>query len=64
MRVCFIQYQGHMLSGGQGVYLRYVSGELARMGHDVHVISGLPFPEVYPEVTLHRLRRTDGRVDE
>ena len=56
MRICFIQYQGHMLSGGQGVYLRYVSGELARMGHDVHVISGVPFPEVYPEVTLHRLK--------
>lgn len=56
MRVCFIQYQGHMLSGGQGVYLHYVSRELARMGHDVHVIAGVPYPEVSEEVTLHKLK--------
>ena len=56
MRVCFIQYQGHMLSGGQGVYLHYVSRELARMGHDVHVIAGVPYPTVSDEVSLHKLK--------
>lgn len=56
MRVCFIQYQGHMLSGGQGVYLHYVSRELARMGHDVHVIAGVPYPAVSDEVSLHKLK--------
>ena len=56
MRVCFIQYQGHMLSGGQGVYLHYVSRELARMGHDVHVIAGVPYPTVSDEVQLHKLK--------
>jgi glycosyltransferase involved in cell wall biosynthesis len=56
VKICFIQYQGHMLSGGQGVYLHYVSRELARMGHDVHVIAGVPYPTVAPGVTLHRLK--------
>jgi glycosyltransferase involved in cell wall biosynthesis len=56
VKICFIQYQGHMLSGGQGVYLHYVSRELARMGHDVHVIAGVPFPEVADGVQLHKLK--------
>jgi len=45
-----------MLSGGQGVYLHYVSRELARMGHDVHVIAGVPYPDVSDEVELHKLK--------
>ncbi len=45
-----------MYSGGQGVYLYYVTRELARMGHDVHVIAGVPYPDVAPEVTIHRLK--------
>ena len=56
MRVCFIQSQGHMYSGGQGVYLHYVTRELARMGHDIHVIAGVPYPTVAPEVQLHKLK--------
>ena len=56
MRVCFIQSQGHMYSGGQGVYLHYVTRELAAMGHDIHVIAGMPYPEVAPDVHLHKLK--------
>ncbi len=56
MKLCFLAYQGSMYSGGQGVYLHYLSRELARLGHEVHVIAGLPYPEVQPEVQLHRLK--------
>ncbi len=56
MKICFIQYQGHMFSGGQGVYLHYLSRELAEMGHEVHVIAGVPYPEVSPQVRLHKLK--------
>ena len=56
MKICFIQSQGHMYSGGQGVYLHYVSRELARMGHEVHVIAGVPYPDVAPEVVIHKLK--------
>ena len=45
-----------MYSGGQGVYLHYVTRELAAMGHEVHVIAGVPYPNVSPTVTLHKLK--------
>jgi glycosyltransferase involved in cell wall biosynthesis len=56
MRVCFILAQGHMYSGGQGVYLHYTTRALARLGHDVHVIAGVPYPTVDDGVSLHKLK--------
>ena len=44
-----------MYSGGQGVYLHYMTRELVRMGHEVHVISGRPYPRVAEGVVHHRL---------
>jgi glycosyltransferase involved in cell wall biosynthesis len=48
-------YHGSMESGGQGVYLANVTRELARAGHDVHVISAPPYPTLDPAVREHRL---------
>ncbi len=48
-------YQGNMYSGGQGVYLYYLTRELARMGHDVHVIAGAPYPKLAEGVTVHNI---------
>jgi glycosyltransferase involved in cell wall biosynthesis len=48
-------YQGNMYSGGQGVYLYYLTRELARMGHDVHVIAGAPYPRLAEGVTAHNI---------
>jgi glycosyltransferase involved in cell wall biosynthesis len=48
-------YQGNMYSGGQGVYLYYLTRELARMGHDVHVIAGTPYPRLAEGVTAHHI---------
>jgi glycosyltransferase involved in cell wall biosynthesis len=45
-----------MYSGGQGVYLHYITRELARLGHEVHVIAGVPYPTVAADVRLHRLK--------
>jgi glycosyltransferase involved in cell wall biosynthesis len=56
MKICFLMYQGNMYSGGQGVYLHYMTRELARMGHDVHVIAGPPYPVLAEGVTAHNLR--------
>jgi glycosyltransferase involved in cell wall biosynthesis len=56
VKICFIQPQGNMLSGGQGVYLHYLSRELVRMGHEVHVIAGLPYPDVAADVQDHKLK--------
>jgi glycosyltransferase involved in cell wall biosynthesis len=55
MKICFIVYQGNMYSGGQGVYVHYVTRELVRMGHEVHVISGRPYPRVADGVVHHKL---------
>jgi glycosyltransferase involved in cell wall biosynthesis len=55
MKIAFVMYQGNMYSGGQGVYLHYMTRELVRMGHEVHVISGRPYPRLDPGVVHHRL---------
>ncbi|MEX1255503.1 MAG: glycosyltransferase family 4 protein [Dehalococcoidia bacterium] len=56
MRICFLQAQGQMYSGGLGVYLHYITRELAALGHEVEVIAGPPYPDVAPGVRLHRLK--------
>jgi len=55
MKICFIMYQGNMYSGGQGVYLHYLTRELARMGHEVHVLAGPPYPTLDDAVVGHNL---------
>ncbi len=55
MKLCFIMYQGNMYSGGQGVYLHYMTRELVKLGHEVHVISGRPYPRLAEGVVHHRL---------
>ncbi|HEY8491263.1 MAG TPA: glycosyltransferase family 4 protein, partial [Dehalococcoidia bacterium] len=55
MKICFMMYQGNMYSGGQGVYLHYLTRELVRLGHQVHVIAAPPVPQLDPSVHLHPL---------
>lgn len=55
MRVLFLLHQGNMFSGGQGVYTAQVTRQLARQGHDVHLVVGPPWPETDPAVTVHRV---------
>ena len=56
MKICFIMYQGNMYSGGQGVYLYYLTRELSRMGHEVHVLAGPPYPTLADGVVGHNLK--------
>lgn len=55
MRICLLSYRGNPYSGGQGIYIYYLSRELRDLGHEVHVISGPPYPEVVDGITLHKL---------
>ncbi len=55
MKICFLLHQGSMYSGGQGVYLHYVTKEMAALGNEVHVIGGPPFPELAGDVALHKV---------
>ena len=55
MKICFLMYHGSMYSGGQGIYLYYLTRELTLLGHQVHVIAGPPYPTVPEGVTIHKL---------
>ena len=44
LRVALLTYRGNPFSGGQGVYVRNLSRELAALGHRVEVIGGQPYP--------------------
>jgi glycosyltransferase involved in cell wall biosynthesis len=46
LRVALLSYRSKPHSGGQGVYVRHLSRELAALGHDVEVVSGPPYPEL------------------
>jgi glycosyltransferase involved in cell wall biosynthesis len=56
MRICLLTYRGNPYSGGQGIYIYYLSREFRRMGHEVEVIASAPLPEVSEGVILHQLK--------
>ncbi|MDE0886330.1 MAG: glycosyltransferase family 4 protein [Myxococcota bacterium] len=47
-RVCFIAYRGNMTCGGQGIYLYFLARELARLGIEIDVVVGPPYPDPMP----------------
>src|ERR1700685_85832 len=50
--------------GGQGIYLRHLSRELAALGHHVEVFSGPPYPDLEPGPLLRTLPSLDLYADE
>lgn len=46
LRIAFLVYRGNPQCGGQGVYTRHLTRELVRLGHQVEVFSGPPWPEL------------------
>jgi len=52
LRVALLTYRGNPFCGGQGVYVRHLSRELARLGHRVDVLSGQPYPALDDGPTL------------
>lgn len=44
LRIALLSYRGDPFCGGQGVYVRHLSRELARLGHHVEVIGAQPYP--------------------
>jgi glycosyltransferase involved in cell wall biosynthesis len=59
VRVALLSYRSKPHCGGQGVYVRHLSRELVRLGHDVEVFSGQPYPELDPGVRLTRVPSLD-----
>ncbi|MGC4933971.1 glycosyltransferase family 4 protein [Gordonia sp. DT30] len=46
MRVALLSYRSKPHCGGQGVYIRHLSRELALLGHEVEIFSGQPYPDL------------------
>ncbi|MDQ2803731.1 MAG: glycosyltransferase family 4 protein, partial [Pseudomonadota bacterium] len=46
LRVALLSYRGNPYSGGQGVYVRQLSAALRRLGHNVTVFAGQPYPQL------------------
>ncbi|MGR7026495.1 glycosyltransferase family 4 protein [Geodermatophilus sp. URMC 62] len=59
LRIALLSYRSKPHSGGQGVYVRALSRELAALGHAVEVFSGQPYPELDDGVPLTRLPSLD-----
>jgi glycosyltransferase involved in cell wall biosynthesis len=55
LRIAYVAYRGNMNSGGQGIYLWFLAREMARLGHEVHVLVGPPYPDPMPFATVEEL---------
>lgn len=55
LKIALLGYRSNPYSGGQGIYLKYLSEALVGLGHSVDVISGEPYPELAPAVGLVKL---------
>ncbi|MFJ4341222.1 glycosyltransferase family 4 protein [Streptomyces sp. NPDC088915] len=59
LRIALLTYKGNPFCGGQGVYVRHLSRELARLGHTVEVIGSQPYPTLDEGVPLTEIASLD-----
>ena len=55
LNICLLGYRSNPYSGGQGIYIKFLSKALVDAGHSVDVISGEPYPELDDRVRLIKL---------
>ena len=54
-----LSYRSKPHCGGQGIYIRHLSRELVRLGHEVEVFSGQPYPDLDDGVRLTKVPSLD-----
>src|SRR5436305_7810281 len=59
LRVALLSYRSKPHCGGQGIYVRHLSRELAALGHQVEVFSGPPYPDLEPGPRLRAVPSLD-----
>ncbi len=59
LRICLLGYRSNPHSGGQGGYIKNLSRALVQLGHRVEVISGPPYPDLAPGVSLVKMPSLD-----
>ena len=55
LRIAYVAYRGNMNSGGQGIYLWFLAREMARLGHEVSIFVGPPYPDPMPFARVEEL---------
>jgi glycosyltransferase involved in cell wall biosynthesis len=59
LRIALLAYRGNPHSGGQGVYVHYLTRELVALGHAVEVFSGQPYPRLAPGAPVVQVESLD-----
>ena len=52
LKIAFLSYRSKPFSGGQGIYVKYLSKALRDLGHEITVFSGPPYPDLDSSVEL------------
>ena len=55
LKIAFLSYRSKPFSGGQGIYVKYLSKALYDLGHEIEVFSGPPYPELDPKIKLVKI---------
>ena len=55
MKIGLLSYRSNPFSGGQGIYVKHLSLALTKLGHQVHVISGPPYPDLHEDINLIKI---------
>ncbi len=55
LKIALLSYRGNPYCGGQGIYLTYLANELVKLGHEVHVLVGPPWPLSVQGAVVHKI---------
>lgn len=64
LKIALLGYRSNPFSGGQGIYIKYLSRALAQAGHQVDVISGPPYPDLDDNIKLIKIPSLDLFAEE
>tara|TARA_B100001029_G_scaffold48612_1_gene38635 strand:+ start:11823 stop:13061 length:1239 start_codon:yes stop_codon:yes gene_type:complete len=59
LKIGILSYRSHPYSGGQGIYVRHLSKALQKLGHEVTVLSGPPYPNLDASIQLEKIPSLD-----
>jgi len=55
VKIGLLSYRSNPFSGGQGIYVKHLSLALTKLGHQVDVISGPPYPDLHEDINLIKI---------
>ena len=59
LKIAILSYRSAPFGGGQGIYVYELSKALNNIGHNVDVISGPPYPDLYEDIKLEKIPSLD-----